>query len=263
VTELSVRQVSMRTDIPRSTAHALCQTLAQAGMLEVSERGYRLGPLLLELGGHVIERTGLVHAAEGVLERLVRSSETEVHLGQLAQGWIVYLGREAGNRRMPMLNRVGQRAPAHATGCGKAAMAWLPFDEVEARVRRCCADERQQLPDLPALRGELARARLDGHIVSRSYQRDRASVAAPVFDSGRNPVGGVSIAGPTGIFTATMLAGARDSVTEAARVITDRLMQHAPQATTLYVPPQADPQLNASLPRDYLPRQARVLLMPG
>jgi DNA-binding IclR family transcriptional regulator len=249
VSELSVRQVSKRTQIPRSTVHALCQTLAQTGMLEVSAHGYRLGPLLLELGGQVIERTGLVHAAEGVLERLVRSSETEVHLGQLAQGWIVYLDREAGARRMPMLNRVGQRAPAHVTGCGKAAISWLPFDEVETRVRRCCGEQHQPLPDLPALRDELAQARVNGYVVSRSFQKDRASVAAAVLDPGQRPVGGISIAGPTTMFTAALVSGARDSVVEAAGLITARLTQHSPYVTLPRTPPPPDPSL---IPR---PRQ--------
>src|SRR4029453_12880915 len=68
---LSLRQLAERTGIPRSTAHAICLTLCDAGLLEeVAGRGYRLGPALVGLGGQVIERTGLVGAAEGVLERL-------------------------------------------------------------------------------------------------------------------------------------------------------------------------------------------------
>jgi DNA-binding IclR family transcriptional regulator len=253
VTELSVRQVAMRTEIPRSTAHALCQTMAQSGLLEVSPRGYRLGPLLLELGGRVIERTGLVHAAEGILARLIRSAEAEAHLGQLAQGWIVYLDRETGGRRVPMLNRVGQRAPAHLTGCGRAAMSWLPFDQVRPLVLRCCAEERQPLPDLGVLRDELARARLDGYVVSRSYQRDRTSVAAAIFDAGQQPVGGVSIAGPAAIFTNSTLSAARDSVVEAARAITARLVQHEPYAPLARVPQQAAAPLLAESPQNLSP----------
>ena len=59
VASLSVRQVAERTGIPRSTAHAICLTLCDAGLLEEGTgRGYRLGPALVGLGGQVIERTG-------------------------------------------------------------------------------------------------------------------------------------------------------------------------------------------------------------
>lgn len=225
VSVLSVRQVSASTGIPRSTAHALCRTLSQVGLLEVGPGGYRLGPLVLELGGQVIERTGLVRAAEGILERLIRAPEEEVHLGQLTQGWIVYLGRTAGSRRQKMSNRVGQRAPAHLTGCGKAALSWLPFDEVEERIRRCCAEEDLRLPDLVAVAAELDRGRHEGYLVSNTFQRGRTSVGAAILDAHRQPAGALSVAGPAGMFTAAVLAGAKTSVVEAAGVVSARLVQ--------------------------------------
>ena len=90
---LSVRQVAARTGIPRSTAHVLCQTLVASGLLKASRNGYELGPLVLELGAQVIERTGLVRAAEGLFELVSHAHELELHLGQLTEGWIVYLLR--------------------------------------------------------------------------------------------------------------------------------------------------------------------------
>jgi len=224
---LSVRQIALRTGIPRSTVHALCRTLTDTGLLDTAAGGYRLGPVLVELGGQVIERTGLVRAAEGLLAGLIRSPEEEVHLGQLSQSWIVYLDRETGPRRPAMLNRVGQRAPAHITGCGKAALSLLPFDEVEQRVRRHCAAERRPLPDLVSLQRELRVGRAQGFVVSRSFQRGRTSVAAPLLDAAMRPIGGVSVAGPATAFTAVVLAAAQTSVVEAARLISARLVSHA------------------------------------
>lgn len=223
VAALSIRQLSGRTGIPRSTVHAICQTLVHEGFLEAAPVGYQLGPMVLRLGGQVIERTGLVRAAEGILNLLLRSPEQEVHLGQLTQGWVFYVDRAAGPRRAAMNNQVGQRAPAFLTGCGKAALSLLPFAEVEERVKRCCAETDRQLPDLYALDVELAAARAQGLVVSRSFQRDRTSVAAPVVDSDRRPVGGISVAGPDTMFTSAVLAAAKASVLEAAGTISLRL----------------------------------------
>ena len=46
------------------------------------------------------------------------------------------------------LNRVGLRAPAHLTGCGKAALTLLPSEEAAARVETVCAAEPGHRPPL-------------------------------------------------------------------------------------------------------------------
>ena len=224
VTSLSVRQVAERTGIPRSTAHALCLTLCDAGLLEeTGGRGYRLGPALVGLGGQVIERTGLVGAAEGVLGRLAPTDGLEIHLGQLVGGWVVYLDRASGPVRAPMHNRVGLRAPAHLTGCGKAALAMLPPAEVAARVEEVCAAESRRPPDLAALTRELARARRAGFVVSDTFQPGRTSVAAPVLDPSGRPAGGISVAGPTPLLAGRRRDRIRDQVVAAAATISRRL----------------------------------------
>jgi IclR family acetate operon transcriptional repressor len=229
VTSLSVRQLAERTGIPRSTAHALCVTLCDAGLLEEAPgRGYRLGPALVGLGGQVIERTGLVDAAEGVLGRLAPGDGLETHLGQLVGGWVVYLDRASGPVRAPMHNRVGLRAPAHLTGCGKAALALLPPAEVVARVEAVCAAESRQLPDLGALARELAGARRAGFVVSDTFQPGRTSVAAPVPDPAGQPAGGISVAGPTPLLAGSRRDRIRDQVLAAAAVVARRLAAPGP-----------------------------------
>jgi DNA-binding IclR family transcriptional regulator len=224
VGSLSVRQLAERTGIPRSTVHAICLTLCDAGLLEeVAGRGYRLGPALVGLGGQVIERTGLVDAAEGVLERLAPGDGLEIHLGQLVGGWVVYLDRASGPVRAPMRNRVGLRAPAHLTGCGKAALSLLPAGEVAARVEAACAAEPGRPPDLDALVRELARARRAGFVVSDTFQPGRTSVAAPIPDPAGAPAGGISVAGPTPLLAGPRRDRIRDQVVAAAALIGQRL----------------------------------------
>lgn len=221
---LSVRQLATRTGVPRSTVHALCATLCREGMLEpVLRRGYRLGPLLVGLGGQIIERIGLVEAARDSMSRLLRTGVQEAHLGQLADGWVVYLHRVCGDIRSPMANRVGLRAPAFRTGCGKAALAPLGCDEAVRRVRRTCRAEKLRLPDLPALREELGRAREQGYVVSQSFQPGRTSVAAWVLAPGGVSVGGVSVAAPTATFSTRAIRQAAEDVTAVAAEVSERL----------------------------------------
>jgi DNA-binding IclR family transcriptional regulator len=214
---LSTRQLAERTGIPRSTVHTLAATLAAEGLLDaVPGRGYRLGPLLVGLAGQVIERTGLVAAVEGALGPLLRVAGQEVHVGQLVGGWVVYLHRESGRIRAPMDNRVGLRAPAWRGGCGKAALSRLPPAEVEERVLRLCREEGTAPPDLAALHAELAGARRDGYLVSSSFQAGRTSLAAPVARADGVPVGGLSVAGPSALFSRAVMARTAPDVVDVA-----------------------------------------------
>ena len=221
---LSLRQLVRRTGIPRSTAHGLCLTLCDAGLLEeVPHRGYQLGPALIALGGQVVDRMGLVDAAEGVLDQVVRHDGTEAHLGQLVGGWTVYLDRRTSRHRAPMNNRVGMRAPAHRTGCGKAALSRLDPDDVGARVRATCAVDGIPEPDLATLDAQLAEARRRGYVVNVDFQPGRASVAAPVIDRQGVVVGGVSVAGATRVLAGPVLVQAAVDVVAAAARISERV----------------------------------------
>lgn len=221
---LSVRGLAERTGLPRSTVHHLCRTLCDTGLLEmVPQAGYRLGPLLLELGGLIIERTGLVEAVEGSTAALRRVPGQELHVGQLVEGWIVYLHRESGPTRVVMINRVGMRAPAFRSGCGKSALAALDPVEADQRVRRLCRDEELPLPDMAALDDELAMVRSHGYCVCRTFQPGRTSVAAAVVGADGGPVGAISLAGPNSTFPPGRMAEIGAAVTEAARVATRRL----------------------------------------
>lgn len=228
---LSLRQIVRRTGIPRSTAHGLCVTLCDAGLLEeVPHRGYQLGPALIALGGQVMDRTGLVEAARGQLERAVRRDGTEAHLAQLVGGWVVYLERRTSRHEAPMNNRVGMRAPAHRTGCGKAALSRLLDDDVASRVRQTCAADHLELPDFARLHEELAGVRQRGYAVNVDFQPGRLSVAAPLLDARHIVVGGVSVAGPVKLFDAASVAQAASDILAVATAVSRRIGAHRSQA---------------------------------
>jgi len=221
---LSLRQIVRRTGIPRSTAHGLCVTLCDAGLLEeVPHRGYQLGSALVALGCQVMDRTGLVEAARGQLERPVRRDGTEAHLAQLVGGWVVYLDRRTSRHGAPMNNRVGMRAPAHRTGCGKAALSRLREEDVASRVQQTCAADHVEVPDFARLHEELARARKRGYVVNVDFQPGRVSVAAPVLDAHQVIVGGVSVAGPAKLFDATSVEQAAADIVAVATAISERI----------------------------------------
>ncbi len=246
---LTVRGLAERTGLPRSTVHHLCRTMCRTGLLEIVPRaGYRLGPLLLELGGLIIERTGLVEAVEGSTTALRRVPGQELHVGQLVEGWIVYLHRESGPTRVSMLNRVGMRAPAFLSGCGKSALAALDPVDADQRVRRLCREEGLPLPDMAALDHELALVRSQGFVVCRSFQPGRTSVAAAILGTDGQSVGALSLAGPNSTFPPVRMADIGEAVIAACGVASRRLQVagsrsgDSPPATRISAPLRALPR---------------------
>lgn len=188
---LTVRDIAARTGLPRSTCHAICTTLAAESLLELLPAGgYQLGPGLVGMGGQVIERLGLVEAANPSMLSLARSTSGEVHLAQLVLGWVVYLTRTEPERRVHMHNRLGLRVPAHLTGCGKAALSQME----PARVRELLGQAGVDHAAAERLLSELAGARARGFVVSGSFQPGVVSVAAALTGPDGTVVGGLSVA---------------------------------------------------------------------
>ena len=91
---LSVRALAESTGYPRATVHALCITLCDAGLLQsIPGRGYALGVGLVALAGQVLHRQSIIEAGEGLLQTLAYRDGTWVLVGQLVEGWVVYLAR--------------------------------------------------------------------------------------------------------------------------------------------------------------------------
>ena len=92
-----------------------------------------------------------------------------------------------------------------------------PVAEVDERIARLCREEDVPGPDGPALHAELASARRDGWLVSSSFQPGRTSVAAPVVRADGEPVGGLSVAGPSALFPPAVVRRLGPQVADAAR----------------------------------------------
>ena len=197
--------------------------LVSEGLLEAVPRaGFRLGSPLLELGGLIIDRAGLVDAVEGSTAALQPSAGQELHVGQLVERWVIYLHWEPGPTRVTMANRVGMRAPAFISGCGKTALAALDPEDADLRVRRVCRQEQISLTDMAALADEFASARINGYLMCRSSEPGRTSVAAAVCRSRRAAAGALSTAGPNSTFAPARVAGL-GAVSDAAEIASRRL----------------------------------------
>jgi IclR family KDG regulon transcriptional repressor len=71
-----------------------------------------------------------------VLDQLHAQLGKTIHLAQLDSGQVLYLDKRIGNRGLAMFSRPGKVGPAYCTGIGKAMMAYLPDEALDACMQR-------------------------------------------------------------------------------------------------------------------------------
>lgn len=220
-TRLTLEQVASSTQLPRSTAHRILDQLVRLQWLSHSSAGYGLGPRALTLGGDSSGHLELREASAGSLHELQVRTGLVVHLAVLDRAEVHYLDKVGGRFPSVVPSRVGGRAPAHCTALGKAMLAWLPAEDVEAQVVPSLAPHTNRtIADTTTLHQELHRIRERRGL---AFERgecfpDIACVAAAVRGP-EGPVGAISLVGDA----RTPLERVAPLVIDAARRASQRL----------------------------------------
>lgn len=195
-----VTELAAELGIAKSTVHDHLKTL-EAEEFVVSEDGeYRIGLRFLDFGGRARQRNKLYTVAKPQIEELASITGELANLVVEEHGWGVYLAVERGENAVAIDTYVGKREHLHSTAAGKAILAHLPTERVEAIV------ERRGLPghttDTLTSREALFE-RLDT-IRERRFAFDREEnlpglrcVAAPITSDDGAVLGGISVSGPT------------------------------------------------------------------
>ncbi|MEU5099364.1 IclR family transcriptional regulator [Streptomyces sp. NPDC020996] len=194
---VTVSELGRRTGLAKSTVHRLAVELCRLGLLEQTPRGLRLGLHLFELGQLVPRRRDLREAALPLMEDLREVTRARVHLA-VRDGVEVFYIEILGSKAYPGLpSRVGGRMPAHATGVGKAILAFSPPEVPAERIRAGltpCSPFTVVTPG--ALLRELENIRRTGI----AYDREESGVgtvcvAAPVLDADGRAIAALSATG--------------------------------------------------------------------
>lgn len=190
-------ELARRAGLPKTSTHRLAEELCKHALLERTDGGYRLGMRLFELGAGVPPQRALREAALPLMADLREATRCTVHLAILDGTEVVYVQILAspGSSRLP--SRLGGRLPAHATGVGKAILAFSPPEVVAARVD---AGLRRLTPRTISTPGALARELESIRTHGIAYDREESTVgihcvAAPVFDAQDRVVAALSVTG--------------------------------------------------------------------
>lgn len=225
---LSLSEIAASSGLAASTAYRMLTTLETHGMVEFDkiEQLWSIGVETYRMGSAFLRRRKLFDRARTVMQDLMEKTGETANLGVAEDDCVVFVSQVETHQAIRAFFRPGTRTSFHASGIGKAILAHLPAERVDAIVRKAGLDTYtpQTLSDAGALARDLTEIRKRGWSVDdeERYPGMRC-VAAAIFNEFGEPVGGVSVSGPTVRVTPERLAEigplVRDAAAEVTRMI--------------------------------------------
>ena len=207
----TLQEISHESGLPLTTTHRIVSDLVAWGALERTRNGrLQVGLRLWRVASLAPRGLGLREVALPSMEDLFMATGENVQLAVREQCEAVFVERLTGRRSVPVLTRVGDHFPLHATGVGLVLLAYAPAEvqeEVLSRPLRTWTEHT--ISDAGRLRAVLADVRRTGVAVSdRQVTLDAISVACPIRDAHGEVVAALSVVARHGTVSPVALAPA-------------------------------------------------------
>lgn len=199
---LSLTEISRASTLAPSTAYRMLTTLQQHGMLEFDEQSqlWFVGVETFRMGAAFLRRRKLAERGGAVIQALMVKTGETANLAFGEADGVVFVSQVETHEAIRAFFRPGTRSPYHASGIGKAILAFKDR-EARGRMMRDLALETftpKTLNTHDALEADLARTLTRGFAIDDEERNlGMRCVAAPIFNEFGDPIGGVSISGPT------------------------------------------------------------------
>lgn len=196
---MGVSEVADRIGVSKGTAHTYLSTLEGERLVAADAGKYRLSLRYLSLAEQVTERTEIYDLAKNEVDKLAEATGERAQFAMLENGMVANVYRARGENAIRTTVTVGQYDYPHYIAVGKAMLAHLPAERLDAII------EDQGLPgrtertttDPGRLREHLSTVREQGYAVDDEERaRGIRCVGAAILDDAGDVLGGISVSGP-------------------------------------------------------------------
>jgi DNA-binding IclR family transcriptional regulator len=210
----TLSELAEKADIPLSATHRILNDLIDTGYVRKDERRgeFTLTMQIVSLALRHLSSGGIVDVAQPILERLAAKSRELVRLAVVDDDQLIYVakaqGATVGLRYDP---EMGQ---AVTLSCSAAGLAWLATKTEEEALRLVAkqglGDPKDYGPDAPAtlkaLMTQVRATQKRGYATTVNvFLPGMSSMAAPVYNSGKEVVALLIVAGPMNRLTQTRM----------------------------------------------------------
>jgi DNA-binding IclR family transcriptional regulator len=195
-----VTDLADEIDVADSTAHSHLSTLRANGYIVKEGDIYQLGGRFLRFGEYIRNRRDAYELAKPKVKILAEETGERCQFIVEEHGRGVYLHRETGSQAVLTDSGLGKRIHLHATAAGKALLAALPDERVEAVVDQWGFPEltTNTITDPNELREELTAVRERGYAINTEENTEGLhAIGVTIQDGNDEVIGAISISGPS------------------------------------------------------------------
>lgn len=226
--EFSVKEISDKLGLSKSTIHGIIKTLEYRGYLQQNpdDLKYLLGMKLFELGNKISNNLDLGKIARPIIKDLVEEFKETVHLVAFDRGEAIYIEKLDGPRALRIYSQIGKRAPIHCTGVGKAILAYQEEKEIDRLLSNTKLESFTEytMTDKNAIKKQLQIIRKQGYSIDdEEIELGLKCVAAPIFNHKGKVIGAISCASPKIRLTDERLTEVAEGIKQAAAKISESM----------------------------------------
>ncbi|TMG82137.1 MAG: winged helix-turn-helix transcriptional regulator [Betaproteobacteria bacterium] len=199
---LTLTDLAHRVELPASTAHRLLATLEKMGYVyQAGDLGlWYVGLQAFTVGSTFLANRDFVAQSHAYMRRLMEQSGETANLAILDGTEAVFIAQVQCHEMMRTLVKLGSRVPLHASGVGKAIFAALPDEQIDAILKVMglprITENTIVVPE--TMWSALRVIRQRGYSFDdEEHARSTRCVAATIFDEHAEPLGAISLAGPS------------------------------------------------------------------
>ena len=233
---MTLSELALVVGLPVSTTHRLLTTLESERFVRLDpvEGRWQIGVEAFRVGNAFARTRDLVAIARPHLRRLMEETGETANLYLAVDGEAVCMAQVECRQTMRAIARPGGRVPMHASGVGKAILAGLEPEEVQAVLRRHGLPRlTERTIDTPRrLEAALAEIRSRGWALDDEENAlGLRCVAAAILDEHGRPQAAVSVSGPSVRLPDERLAELAAAVRRTARELTRAIGGTEPDLT--------------------------------
>ena len=220
---MSLTELAEAADEAPATVYRVLSTFEAHGMVETdpATQLWFVGQEAFRIGSAFLGRTSLVEQARGVMHALMADTGETANLAIADGGQVMFISQVETHEPIRAFFRPGTRGPIHASGIGKALLAYHSPEAVARIVREqgLAAFTARTITDPERLAAELAAIRARGWAEDDEERTEgMRCIAAPIFNEFREATAGVSVSGPVG-----RMARAGEDLGRRVRAAADRI----------------------------------------
>ena len=224
--ELGLTEISKITGLHKSTASGIINTLKKENFLHQNEETgkLRLGLELFRLSTHI--QLSYRDICMPYLDDLMEITGETINLVMREGDRIVYIEKKESLHSMRICTKIGQQLPLHCTGAGKAILAFLPFEEINAILSRTSfrSFTKNTITNKEVLLEQMAEIQKNGYATDvEELEYGLICIGAPIFNQKNQPIAGISISGPITRMTSPVQKKICSRLIEATTMISSKM----------------------------------------